>query len=141
MKTFCSAEHIENLAAQGKTELLIDDNTVLTDLARHTADQLGVKIVQRSGTAPAEPSPAVLEINGSFVSGSAPVQPVQISRPTSAGLGSHPKGCQHGPLNTHQQPSVGSSASKTPNNSSSGGSSTIVDQLVGLVKRLGRNES
>ncbi len=138
MKTFCSAEHIENLAAQGKTELIIDDNTVLTDLARHTADQLGVKIVQQSGSAP---SPAVSEFDTSFVSGSAPVQPVPMSRPTSTGLGSHPKGCQHGPLNAQQQPSVGSTATNTPNNNSGGGSSTIVDQLVGLVKRLGRNES
>ena len=138
MKTFCSAEHIENLAAQGKTELIIDDNTVLTDLARHTADQLGIKIVQRSGSAP---SPAISEFDASIVSGSAPVQPVQMSRPTSAGLGSHPKGCQHGPLNTQQQPSVGKAAANTPKNNSGGGSSTIVDQLVGLVKRLGRNES
>ena len=137
MKTFCSAEEIENLAAQGKTELIIDNSTVLTDLARHTADQLGVKIVHRSGSTPEAPPPAISGSDTSFLSGSAPVQPVQSSRTASVRLGSKPKGCQHGPLDTQQQ----SPAGTTTTNSSNGGSSTVVDQLVGLVKRLGRNES
>ena len=129
MKTFCSAEDIEKLAAQGKTELIIDKNTVLTDLARHTADQLGIKIVHRSGTTP-ESTPD-LGPNTSLVSGSAPVRPSRVSRSVSVKLGSKPKGCQHGPLNTQQQPPV----ETTSSNNSSG---TVVDQLVGLVKRLGR---
>ena len=134
MKTFCSAEDIEKLAAQGKTELIIDKNTVLTDLARHTAGQLGITIVHRSGSAPG-PSPDVISgPDTSLVSGSAPVQPPQVSKSTSARLGSKPKGCQHGPLNTQQQPSRETTVSNS-------GSGTVVDQLVGLVKRLGRNES
>ena len=133
MKTFCSAEHIENLAAQGKTELIIDDNTVLTDLARHTADQLGITIVHRSGSAPVAPPPAISGSDASFVSGSAPVQPAQKSQSVSVRLGSKPKGCQHGPLNTQQQPSVANAVTNS-------GSGTVVDQLVGLVKRLGRSE-
>ena len=141
MKTFCSAEHIENLAAQGNTELIIDDNTVLTDLARHTADQLGITIVHRSGSTPEAAPPAVSGFDASIVSGSAPVQPSPVSRPTSTGLGSKPRGCQHGPLNAQQQPSVGTTTTNTTSNSPNGGSSTVVDQLVGLVKRLGRNES
>jgi len=133
VKTFCSAEDIENLAAQGKTELIIDESTVLTDLDRHTADQLGITIVHRSGSVP-ESAPD-LGSDASFVSGSAPVRPSQMSRSVSVKkLGSKPKGCQHGPLNTQQQPPV----ETTGSNSSSG---TVVDQLVGLVKRLGRNES
>ena len=133
MKIFRSAEDIENLAAQGKTELIVDDNTILTDLARHTADQLGITIVHRSGSVSGA-SPAVISgPDTSLLSGSAPVQPVQVSRSTSVRVGSKPKGCQHGPLNTQQQPRV-----KTT--SSNSGSSTVVDQLVGLVKRLGRNE-
>ena len=42
MKNFWTAQDIENLAAQGKRELVIDDTAVLTDLARHMADQLGI---------------------------------------------------------------------------------------------------
>ena len=136
MKIFRSAEDIENLAAQGGTELIIDDNTVLTDLARHTADQLGITIVHRSGSTPTAPPPAISGPDTSFVSGSAPVQLAQGSRSPSVRLGSKPKGCQHGPLNT-QQPQQQRSV-KTTN--SSNGSSKVVDQLVGLVKRLGRNE-
>ena len=136
MKTFRSAEDIENLAAQGKTELIIDENTVLTDLARHTADQLGITIVHRSGSAPASPPDIISGSDASFVSGSAPVQPSQASRSASVRLGSKPKGCQHRPLHSQQQPPV-----ETSSSSSNSGSGTVVDQLVGLVKRLGRKES
>lgn len=133
MKTFRSAEDIENLAAQGRTELIVDENTVLTDLARHTADQLGITIVYRSGLAPGSPPDVISGPDTSFVSGFTPVQLPQVSRSTSARLGSKPKGCQHGPLNTQQQP--------VKTTSSNNGSGTVVDQLVGLVKRLGRKES
>jgi hypothetical protein len=135
VKTFRSAEDIENLAAQGKTELIIDENTVLTDLARHTADQLGITIVYRSGSAPGSPSTVISDSDTSLVSGSAPVQPPQVSRSASVRLGSKPKGCQHGPLNNLQQrPPVETTSSNS-------GSGTVVDQLVSLVKRLGRKES
>ena len=132
MKTFFSAEDIEKLAAQGKTELIIDKNAVLTDLARHTAGQLGITIVPRSGVAP-ELAPD-FGPDASLLSGSAPVRPSRVSPSVSVKLGSKPKGCQHGPLNTQQQPPV----ETTGSNNSSG---TVVEQLVGLVKRLGRNES
>lgn len=115
MKTFCSAQDIEDLAAQGKTELIIDENTVLTDLARHIAQQLGVSVVYRSQTGPVTAPP-----------------PVSTPAPGAAiGLGAKPRGCQHGPL-TNPQPGL------APISSSS---NTVVDQLVGLVKRLGSNGS
>lgn len=110
MKNFCSAQDIEDLAAQGKTELVVDENTVLTDLARHTAAQLGIRLVQ--GSAP----PAKV--------------PSSMSEPTrgrSLELGSKPKGCQH-PSLTRQQP-VSAPISDRSN--------TVVDQLVSLVRRLG----
>ncbi len=135
MKTFRSAEDIENLAAQGGTELIVDENTVLTDLARHTANQLGIAIVHRSSSAPDATPDVILDPDTSLTSGSAPVQPSPVSRPTSVRLGSKPKGCQHGPLNNRQQqPRIETTGSKS-------GSGTVVDQLVGLVKRLGRKES
>jgi hypothetical protein len=119
VKTFCSAQDIEDLAAQGKTELIVDDELVLTDLARHTAQQLGIAVVYRSQETPK----------------AAPPQPqVPVSVPgsnTTVDLGSKPSGCQHPPL-TNQQPARAVTAN---------GANTVVDQLVGLVKRLGARGS
>jgi hypothetical protein len=110
VKTFYSAQDIEDLAAQGKAELIVDDNIVLTDLARHVAQQLGISMVYKPRTVPTTASP-----------------PVSTLAPSaSLGLGSKPKGCQHGPL-TSQHPG----AAVVPSSSN-----TVVDQLVGLVKRL-----
>jgi hypothetical protein len=114
VKKFCSAQDIENLAAQGKTELIVDENTILTDLARHTAQQLGISIVDGSRPASAMTS-----------------TPPPVTRPTArktVGLGGKPKGCQHGPLTGSQG---------TGPATATGNSNSVVDQLVGLVKRLG----
>ena len=122
MKKFLSTQDIEDLAAQGRTELVIDDDTVLTDLARHAAQQLGIALVSRSRSAPAA-SPAF------------PAAPMPRSE-TVVGLGKKPKGCQHAPL--VRTPS----ASQPPEPAANPGSSnTVVDQLVGLVKRLGPRTS
>lgn len=117
MKTFCSAQEIEDLAAQGKKELVIDPNTVLTDMARHVAQQLGVKIVYKSQP----PEAASTSVTAS------------LARPASFRPGSKPKGCQHAPLT-----SPPASAAPPAQNSAPGG--TVVDQLVGLVKRLGNSK-
>jgi hypothetical protein len=119
VKTFWSAQDIEELAAQGKTELIVDENTVLTDLARHTAQQVGVSLVNRSQSTP---RPAAAPPASSPISRPAP-------RAAGMGMGNKPKGCQHGPLARSQSPE----AMAVSNN----GSNTVVDQLVGLVKRLG----
>jgi len=57
MKTFYSAEGIEQLAAQGAQELILDETTVVTDLARDTARRLGISLVYRSRGASAAPVP------------------------------------------------------------------------------------
>lgn len=125
MKTFCSAQEIEDLAAQGRTELVIDHHTVLTDMARHTAQQLGIKIVYKPlPGAPAGSAP-----------GPAPV--IQnLARPLSFRPGSKPKGCQHPPLTSPPANAVPPSH----NSGGAGSPGTVVDQLVGLVKRLGNNK-
>ena len=53
MKTFYSAEDIEALVARGQAELVLDDDTVLTQLARDAAQRLGLKLVRRPSAAPA----------------------------------------------------------------------------------------
>ena len=133
MKTFCSAQDIEDLAAQGKTELIVSDDLVLTDLARHTAQQLGIAVVYRSQETPkaAPPQPQVLvSVPGTLSAPSTSSVPGPLSGAgsnTIVDLGSKPSGCQHPPL-TSQQPAPAVT---------SNGSNTVVDQLVGLVKRLG----
>ena len=67
MKTFYCAEDIERLATLGKTELSVDADTVVTDLARDTARQLGISLVypSRSKPVPVVPSiPAVARPSG-----------------------------------------------------------------------------
>lgn len=129
MKNFYTAQDIEDLAAQGKRELVLDDDTVLTDLGRHMADQLAITIVSRSQHSTATSAPAATFTTPSVpVSGSAPRAPLS--------LGSKPKGCQHGPLPS--RPAAGGRSTDLPANSAAyTNSNTVVDQLVGLVKRLG----
>jgi hypothetical protein len=115
VKNFWSAEDIENLAAQGKTEVVVGEDTVLTDLARHTAQQLGITILCQSRPAPVTTTPPPL---------AAP------KRSAVPGLVGKPKGCQHGPLTDNRLEPVSTSSSNT-----------LVEQLVGLVKRLGSRES
>ncbi len=121
MKKFLSTQDIEDLAAQGRTELIMDDDTVLTDLARHTAQQLGIALVSRSRSAPAA-FPTL------------PAAP--LLRSETVGLGRKPKGCQHAPL--VRAPSASQPPEPVTN---PGNPNTVVDQLVGLVKRLGPRSS
>ena len=110
MKTFYSAEDIEALAAQGITELRLDEDTVLTHLARDTAQRLGISLVYRASAPRAAP---------------AAVPPSPPSR-SAAPLGAKPKGCQHGPL-TGRSSGGGRSA---------GSSDGTVNELIGLVRQL-----
>jgi hypothetical protein len=111
VKTYYSAQDIETLAAQGVRELVADENSVLTDLARDTAAHLGVKLV-------AAGRPAAV--------GNAPARFAEAAAPS----GAKPKGCQHGPLNG--SPSMGAAAAPAQR----AGSSPVVDELVGAVRQL-----
>lgn len=117
MKTFWSAQDIEELAAQGKTELIVDENSLLTDLARHTAHQLGISLVNRSRSSLAAAPPSSPSISH------------PDPRAAGVGMGNKPKGCQHGSLAIGQGPEAMAVSNSNSN--------TVVDQLVGLVKRLG----
>jgi len=110
MKTFYSAEDIETLAGQGVHELIVDDDTVLTSVAREAAERLGVRLV-----APGQGKPA-----GSAAPAAAAVTPQK------------PRGCQHGPL--------GRGAGTSDGAAKPAGSSgvPVVDELIGAVKQLAR---
>lgn len=76
MKTFISAADIEELAGQGVRELVVDEDTILTSVARETAAQRGIKL--------AAPGAAT--------------KPAQIMAAAPAVVSGKPKGCQHGPI-------------------------------------------
>lgn len=124
MKYICT-EDIENMAAQGKKELVVDENVVLMDLARDMARQLGIAIVNGSRPAPAKvtPSPAPQ----SPAKAVSPVVPAPAVRDAAPKLGAKPRGCQHGKLPfvaaRQEQPKIHP------------GSDGVVDQLVELVRQ------
>jgi hypothetical protein len=117
VKTFYCAEDIEGLAAQGRTELVVDENTVLTDLARDAARQLGISVKYRTQASPVTVVP------------SGPASGLSVGATASAlgAVGAKPKGCQHGPLDVEAVGPVSATV----------GSGGVVDQLVDLVKQLG----
>ena len=113
MKTFYSAEDIENFADRGQREISIDENIVLTDLAKQTAQMLGIRIAQKpSGASP-----------GTFN----PARPQPIGR--THVLGSKPKGCQR---RSAKEPATVSRAAV-------GQSRPVVDKLVEKIKRINGN--
>ena len=109
MKTYYSAQDIETLAAQGVRELVADENSVLTDLARDMAAQLGIKLVAAGRPLAISNAPAPR---------------------AAAPSGAKPKGCQHGPL------SDSPAASGAPASAQRAGSSPVMDELVGAVRQL-----
>jgi hypothetical protein len=113
MKTFYSAEDIENFADQGRSEISIDENVVLTDLAKQTAHILGIRITEKPPGAS----------SGTFT----PVQPQFVGK--TPALGGKPKGCQRRP------------GGKTApvSRTTAGQSQPVVDKLVEKIKRINGN--
>jgi len=124
VKYICT-DDIENLAAQGKKELVVDENMVLMDLARDMARQMGIAIVDGSRPAPAKATPP--SAPSVPVTAASPVAPAPSARDTAAKLSAKPSGCQHGPL-----PVV---AARQEQQKIHSGSDGVVDQLVELVRQ------
>jgi hypothetical protein len=118
-------EDIENLAAQGKKELVVDGNTVLMDLARDMARQLGITIVDGSRLAPAKVTPP--SAPSAPAKAASPVASAPSVRDAAPKPGAKPKGCQHGTL-----PVVAARQEQPKIHPSSDG---VVDQLVELVRQ------
>ncbi len=111
MKYICT-EDIEALASQGKKELVVDGNTVVMELARDMAHQLGIVIVD--GSQPVQARSAAP---------ARPTVPVTTSAPK---LDAKPRGCQHDPL-----PVVTRLEQPKPSQNADG----VMNQLVELVKQ------
>jgi hypothetical protein len=110
MKTFYSAEDIENFADQGQREVRVDENIVLTDLAKQTAQMLGIRLTTKSSGA----APGVFN----------PARPQSVGK--TQAFGGKPKGCQRRP------PEKSAPASRAP----AGQSRQVVDKLVEKIKRI-----
>ncbi len=136
MKYICM-EDIENLAEQGKKELVVDGNTVVMEMARDMARQVGITIVDGSRPAPAKvnppPSPSA---PAKVTSPSTPSAPARAASPVASAPsvreaapkpGAKPKGCQHAAL-----PVV---VARPEQPKSQPGSDGVVDQLVELVRQ------
>ncbi len=54
-KTFYTEQDIEGLHRQGVTSLVVNEDVVLTELAREKADRLGVRLVREHDTPPSAP--------------------------------------------------------------------------------------
>jgi hypothetical protein len=124
VKYICT-DDIENLAAQGKKELVVDENTVLMDLARDMARQLGITIVDGSRPAPAKVTPSSTPSAPAIAV--SPVAPLPPTRDAAPKLGAKPKGCQHGTL-----PVVAARQEQPKSHQNADG---VVDQLVELVRQ------
>ncbi len=132
MKFICT-EDIEILAAQGKKELVVDDSTVLMDLARDMARQLGIVIVDGSHPARARVTPPPAPAAAARAAGASPVAPAASAREAAPRLGAKPKGCQHGPLPV--APARPGQAKSHPNGDE------MVDQVIELVRQSTGNRS
>ncbi len=110
MKTFYSAEDIENFADRGQSEISVDENVVLTDLAKQTARMLGIRITEKAAGAAA----GVLD----------PARAQSIGKTHVSG--GKPKGCRRRPAGKPGQVS----------GASAGQSRRIVDKLVEKIKHI-----
>ena len=119
MKTFYSAEDIEAVVARGQTEMVLDEDTVLTQLAKDAAQRLGLKLVRRTSATWPKPRPPA----------SSRAATTQPSPSRATGLGAKPKGCQHGAM---------SGRPSAPARAAGGRSDKVVDDLVDLVKQLSK---
>lgn len=136
MKYICM-EDIENLAAQGKKELVVDGNTVVMEMARDMARQVGITIVDGSRPAqvkvpppsiPSAPAKVTPPSSSSTQTKTAsPVASAPSVRDAALKPGAKPKGCQHAAL-----PVV---AAQPEQSKSQPGSDGVVDQLVELVRQ------
>lgn len=139
MKTFYSAQEIEDLARQGVRELVVDDSVVLTELARQTAGQLGLRLVTArsavplSNTAPGQ-APARPAADGT--ARPAPAAASAQATALAAPLPAKPKGCQRGATTPAGVGGLQATLGAPANTGGAGGK--VMDELVGLVKQMSK---
>ena len=125
MKEFLTARDVEDLVVRGITQIPLDENIVLTDLARERAAALGVVLTKNVTGAEIPPLPTPLASASSILSSVKALSPITSLDPK-------PKGCLHG----HLEPGNGASAASPSAGLTTGSSAeSIVDRLVEAVRR------
>lgn len=83
-KTFYTERDIEDLASRGVISLVVDDDIVLTDLARDKAMRLGIELLREQDQPPAAPErPYITELTSPSASGSGQARSRQVGAPLS----------------------------------------------------------
>jgi hypothetical protein len=115
MNTYYTAKDIEELAAKGVRQLVLDPNAVLTDFARETAQQLGIALVKRDSQNPPSTQSASQSNTTKYIS--------KYNKPS---------GCQHA-AGSHSAayPQAAASARETD-----GSSASTVNRLIDLMGKV-----
>lgn len=88
-KTFYTERDIEDLASRGVISLVIDDDIVLTDLARDKAMRLGIELLREHDQPPAAPErPYITKLTSPSSTQSAQAASGQVSPSPSAAASS-----------------------------------------------------
>lgn len=130
MKEFLTANDIEDLVGRGVRQIPISEDIVLTDLARERAAQLGVALVDRATAMASAPRSA----DRREPVYTAPL-PTKTSAPANSSLGSKPRGCLHGHIETGGAAPEPAHGTRLDTGSPSG---PVVDRLVEIVRQLSR---
>jgi hypothetical protein len=115
MNTYYTSKEIEELAAKGIRQLVLDPGAVLTDFARETAQQLGIALVKKDGQSPPS-APSVSPSNTTKFSGKY----------------NKPAGCQHASV----FPTVAYSQTAASAGDIDGSSSSTVNRLIDLMGKV-----
>lgn len=89
-KRFVTSREIEDMAAEGRTEIVHLEDMVITDAARETAHDLGVRIVKPearpvAAAAPRSAAPAPAALPAPAPAARTGAAPVAAPRPAAAG--------------------------------------------------------
>jgi hypothetical protein len=117
MTTYYTSKEIEELAAKGVRQLVLDHGAVLTDFARETAQQLGIALVKEGQSPPQAPS--ALPSNTTKFSGKY----------------NKPSGCQHSSGFSTQANSQAAGSASDKDGSSASTVNRLIDLMGKVIKR------
>ena len=124
MNTYYTAKDIEDMVANGTTQLVLGPGVFLTDFARETAHQLNVKLVKSEDQAKASNTPARAG-----------------SQTKASSAYNKPRGCQNNTgASTAPRPQSAAASSPSSNGSSpqssNGASPNTVNRLIDLMGKV-----
>ena len=119
MNVFYSAEEIEDLAARGVTQLFLEENAVLTDLARDAVQRLGITLVLRSESGPVS----------------------SVAAPSARKETKVLQGAKVEFWARLADPRDGTAGSESPPAAGQDGSNSVIDRAIGLVRQLAGRSS